>query len=313
MQIAVLGAGAMGSLFGGLLAAAGEDVTLLTRNAAHVDAIRNRGLRIVDERSDSGTDRIVPVRATTDPETVGPVDLVLVFVKSYATAEALADAEPLLGPETDVLTLQNGLGNAETIAEHVPDCRLLVGVTTHGAIHDAPGTVHHTGAGDTALGRWRGDATAGGDSATEIAAVLTAAGIPTEVVADPETLVWEKVLVNVGINAPTALARVDNGALVDTESGRAVLRSAVSEAEQVARARGHDVREDVVEYAIAVAERTASNRSSMRVDLESGHRTEVESLYGAVLDRAAAESLDVPVVRTLADLVRLAERDRDGE
>ncbi len=311
MQIAVLGAGAMGSLFGGLLAAAGEDVTLLTRNAAHVDAIQKRGLRIVDEQSDSSADRIVSVRATTDPETVGVVDLVLVFVKSYATADAMAEAEPLLGPETDVLTLQNGLGNAETIAAHVPDRRILVGVTTHGAIHEAPGTVHHTGTGDTALGRWRGgDAAVGEESATEIAAMLTAAGIPTEVVADPETLVWEKVLVNVGINAPTALAGVDNGALVETESGRALLRSAVTEAERVARARGHDVREDVVEYAITVAEQTASNRSSMRVDLESGHRTEVESLYGAVLDRAAAESLDAPVVRTLADLVRLAERDR---
>jgi 2-dehydropantoate 2-reductase len=299
----------MGSLFGGLLAAAGEDVTLLTRNAAHVDAIQNRGLRIVDEQSDSNADRIVPVRATTDPETVGVVDLVLVFVKSYATADAMVDAEPLLGPETDVLTLQNGLDNAETIAEHVTDRRILVGVTTHGAIQDAPGTVHHTGTGDTALGRWQGDA-AGEDSATDIAGALTAAGIPTEVVADPETLVWEKVLVNVGINAPTALARVDNGALVETESGRALLRSAVTEAEQVARAHGHDVREDVVAYAITVAEQTASNRSSMRVDLESGHPTEVESLYGAVLDRAEDVGLDAPVVRTLADLIRLAERDR---
>lgn len=315
MRIAVLGAGAMGSLFGGLLAAAGEDVTLVTRNAEHVAAINERGLRIVDavseDPSDGGTDasdeRIVSVPATTDPTTVGTVDVVLVFVKSYATAEAMADAGSLLGPETDVLTLQNGLGNAEAITDFVSLRRVLVGVTTHGAMRPAPGLVAHTGRGDTALGRWRG---AVDDRTTAVATRLTAAGIPADVVDDPERLVWEKVIVNVGINAPTALARVENGALARTAAGQHLLRTAVNEARAVARARGHDVRADAVEYAIDVAERTASNRSSMRVDLESGRRTEIEALYGAVLDRAETAGIDVPVVRTLAELVRLAEHDR---
>lgn len=323
MQVAVLGAGAMGSLFGGLLAAAGEDVTLLTRDAEHVAAVREQGLRIVDatgdgaaaDESEARTDRRIQVPAATDPATVGQVDLVIVFVKSYATAEAMADADPLLGPETDVLTLQNGLGNAETIAEFVAPERVLAGVTTHGAVRREPGTVVHTGRGDTALGRWAGgtaDGRAPDDRAHAIATRLTAAGVPTDVVDDPELLVWEKVLVNVGINAPTALARVENGTLARTEPGRRLLRTAVTEAERVARAQGHDVREDAVEYALSVAERTASNRSSMRVDLESGRRTEVESLYGAVIERAERAGIEVPVVRTLADLVRLADRSGDG-
>lgn len=333
MRIAVLGAGAMGSLFGGLLAAAGEDVTLVTRNAEHVAAINERGLRIVDAvgadttsvsadttsasvdtsstSADSASDeRIVSVPATADPTTVGTVDLVLVFVKSDATAEAMADAESLFGPETDVLTLQNGLGNAEAITEFVPARRVLVGVTTHGAMRPAPGLVAHTGRGDTALGRWRGTVD---DRATAVATRLTAAGVPTDVVDDPEWLVWEKVLVNVGINAPTALARVENGTLARTAPGRRLLRTAVNEARAVARAHGHDVRADAVEYAIDVAERTASNRSSMRVDLESGRRTEVEAVYGAVLDRAEAADVDVPVVRTLADLIRLATCERPAD
>jgi 2-dehydropantoate 2-reductase len=219
----------------------------------------------------------------------------------------MADAGPLLGPETDVLTLQNGLGNAETIAEYVPPRRVLVGVTTHGAVLEAPGVVRHTGAGDTALGRFRGPTD---ERARAVATRLTAAGLATDVVDDPETLVWEKVLVNVGINAPTALARVDNGTLVESDAGRSLLRAAVGEAERVARACGHDVRDDIAAYARRVAERTASNRSSMRVDLESGRRTEVEALYGAVLERAEDAGIDAPVVRTLAELVRLAEGAR---
>lgn len=361
MQIAVMGAGAMGSLFGGLLAAAGENVTLITRDEAHVTAITHHGLQIVDATDSGRADtadpadhtRQVSVPATTAPASVGTVDLVIVFTKSNATAEAMADAAPLLGPSTVVLTLQNGLGNADAIAEYVPDQRVLVGVTTHGALRETPGCVRHTGDGDTTLGWWRGrtvadgsvdDATAGhgtdtakkalaahdtdttadhgadgdetvgpganaDDCAVATAARLSAAGIPTDIAADPEQLLWEKVLVNVGINAPTALARVENGVIADADTGRRLLRTAVSEAERVARAHGHDVREDAITYALAVAKRTASNQSSMCVDLEQGRQTEVESLYGAVIDRAEAADIDVPVLRTLADLVRLAERD----
>jgi 2-dehydropantoate 2-reductase len=256
---------------------------------------------------------------------VGAVDLVPLFVKSHATAEAMADAGPLLGPETDVLTLQNGLGNAETIAEFVAPERVLAGVTTHGAILREPGTVVHTGRGDTALGRWASesdgrdsnpglpddDTGAADEKARAVATRLTTAGIPTEVVADPERLVWEKVLVNVGINAPTALARVENGTLARAAPGQRLLSEAVTEAERVARALGHDVRDDIVDYARSVAERTAANRSSMRIDLESGRRTEVEALYGAVIDRAQRAGIEVPVLRTLADLVRLAERNEE--
>lgn len=333
MQIAVMGAGAMGSLFGGLLAAAGENVTLITRDEAHVTAITHRGLRIVDATDGGRTDpddpenhtRRVSVPATTDPASVGTVDLVIVFTKSDATADAMADAAPLLGPTTVVLTLQNGLGNADVIAEHVPEQRVLVGVTTHGALREAPGCVRHTGDGDTTLGWWCGQTAADGDGdaagsdasagdcAIATAARLRAAGISTDTVADPERLLWEKVLVNVGINAPTALARVENGALARADTGRRLLQTAVTEAERVARAHGHDVREDAVTYALNVAERTASNRSSMRVDLERGRQTEVEPLYVAVIDRAEAADIDVPVLRTLADLIRLAERGSSAD
>lgn len=311
MEIAVVGAGSMGSLFGGLLAADGADVTLVNRSLEHVEAINEHGLVLVDDTGPERTERLVSVPATTQPGAIGTVDLVLLFVKSHATAAAMADATPLLGPATDVLTLQNGLGNAETIAEHVPDERVLAGVTTHGAIREAPGRVRHTGLGDTVIGRYfggEGGADSGDDQRVrEIADRFVDAGIPTDVATDVPTLLWEKVLVNVGINAPTALARVPNGALVESDAGERLLERAVREAEQVARATGHDVREDIVDYTRSVAERTAGNHSSMRQDVESGRRTEVEALYGAVVEHAEGTDSAAPVCRTLADLVRLTE------
>lgn len=306
MRIAVLGAGAMGSLFGGLLADAGTDVVLIDHDGAHVEVVNTRGLRIVD---DAGFERTVDIPATTDPADVDEVDLVLLFVKSYATEQAVIDSEPLVGPDTRVATLQNGLGNAETILEYVPPRRVLVGVTTHGAVRSAPGVVRHTGRGDTTLGRWNGEPD---EFTRRLAATLTNANLPVELTSTPETSLWEKVLVNVGINAPTALARVDNGAVARTDPGRALLREAIGEAEAVARACGHDVREDIVAYAERVAERTAANRSSMRVDLERGGSSEVEALYGAVVDRGERVGVDTPVVRTLANLVRLAEHHSRG-
>jgi 2-dehydropantoate 2-reductase len=312
MRIAVVGAGAMGSLFGGLLAESGEDVTLVNRGSAHVDAVNAAGLTVVDETAGKGepADRTVEVPATTEAAAVGEVDLLVLFVKSYATAAAMAAAEPLIGPDTLALTLQNGLGNAETVAETVPESNVLAGATTHGAVREAPGRVRHTGTGDTAFGRYfGGERNDGGESEERLAAVaraFTAAGIDAEVAADARTLVWEKVLVNVGINAPTALARVENGALAESVAGRDVMGRAVREAERVARERGHDVREDAVEYTQSVAERTAPNRSSMLQDVEAGRRSEVAALYGEVVARGADVGVRTPVCRTLRDLVRVA-------
>ncbi|MFC7045246.1 ketopantoate reductase family protein [Halobacteriaceae archaeon GCM10025711] len=145
-----------------------------------------------------------------------------------------------------------------------------------------------------------------------IADLLTRAGVETDVVDAVQDAIWEKVLVNVGINAATALARVDNGLLADTDPGARLLASAVEEAADVARAEGHAVRDDVVEYVSDVASATGSNRSSMRQDVERGRRTEIERLNGAVVARADDHDVAVPVNRTLTDLVRLTERGYDA-
>jgi 2-dehydropantoate 2-reductase len=308
LRVAVLGSGAMGSLYGGRLAASGYDVTLVDVWAEHVETIRDEGLRI---RSTDG-EETVEVAATTDPGSVGPVDLVVVFVKGTATRTAMAEAtEPtLIDDHVDVLTLQNGLGNPETIAEFVPSERVIAGVTAHGATMVGPGRISHAGEGPTSIGRYF---TENDDGVDRVASALCDAGFETTVTDDVRGAIWGKVLVNVGINAPTGLARVDNGALVATEPGRRLVEAAVTEAARVARHEGHDVRDGVVEHVLAVAEATGENRSSMRQDVEAGRATEIDRLHGAVVDRAEEAGIDVPVNRTLADLVRLAETGAGAE
>jgi 2-dehydropantoate 2-reductase len=301
MRVVVQGAGSLGSLVGGLLATTDADVTLLGRSNSHLDAVDRDGLRV--QRPD-GSEAVTDLRVTTDPGVVADADLVVVCVKAYDTADAASDvASHREG--ADVLTLQNGLGNAETLAEHVPTESVLAGTTSHGAVLESPGVVRHAGRGDTTIGRWR----SGNDAAVErVASLFSAAGIGTAVTEDPERAVWAKVLVNAGINAATALARVDNGSLVDCESGERVLERAVTEGTAVARAEGVSVPEDAVERARTVAEETASNTSSMRQDVEAGSRTEIEALNGELARRAREHGVDAPVNETLTDLIRLAER-----
>ena len=149
MHVSVLGPGAVGSMFGGHLARAGVDVTLVGRPGPHVDAL-NDGLRLT---LPDGHTETVDVAVTTDPAAAAPADVVLVCVKSYDTEDALSGARELLA-DADVCTFQNGLGNAETIAEFVPRARVLAGTTSHGATLEAPGHVRHAGYGDTRVGRF---------------------------------------------------------------------------------------------------------------------------------------------------------------
>lgn len=300
MRVAVIGSGAMGSLFGGRLAAAGERVILVDIWQEHVDALNDEGLTI--EAAD-GTSLVTDLKATTDAAAVSDADLVLVFVKSIHTRDAVADAAPF-DPMTDVLTLQNGLGNPEAIAEVVGEDQVIAGVTAHGSTMVGPGHIRHAGEGPTTIGRYFVD---NDDRVTAIAEALTDAGLETTVTASIVDAIWEKVLVNVGINAATALSRVDNGRLVDTEPGRRLLSSAIREAGAVAEAEGAAVREDIVPYASDIAEHTGSNRSSMRQDVEAGRRTEIGAMNGEIVRRGDDHGLDTPVNRTLTDLVRLTE------
>jgi 2-dehydropantoate 2-reductase len=294
MRVTVFGAGSLGSLVGGLLAAA-HDVTLVGR-ADHVEAIRRDGLGLAGEY-----DRTVhPEARTTLPGTTG---LVLVTVKSHdtrAAAEALA-AE--LGEAEAVLSLQNGMGNEAVLADEL-DVPVLAGTTTFGARLREPGVVACTGVGEVTLGpRNRGSSPV----AERVGEAFRAAGIETTVADDMERRLWRKLAVNAGINATTALARLPNGALRDGPAGETAA-AAAREVVQVAREEEMYLDEQAVLGELRrVVRTTAGNLSSMRQDVRRGRRTEVDAINGYVVSRA---DQPVPVNETLTALVRAWERKR---
>jgi 2-dehydropantoate 2-reductase len=286
----------MGSLFGGMLAESGEEVTLVDVWEEHVRAINEKGLRV---RGVSG-ERTIRVAATTNPGEIGPVDLVLIFVKSYDTEKAAADALPMASGETAFLTLQNGLGNLEKIAEVVGNHRVVVGVTAQGSTLLGPGEIRHAGGGATTIGELNGAKTS---RILRIKEAFNRAGLVTEVSAGILDAVWSKVLVNVGINALTALTGFRNGELLAFPEIRGVMRRAVLEAQEVAEAKGVRIGGDPVEKVYEVAEATAANRSSMLQDIDRCRRTEIGALNGAVVEMGRQLGVDTPVNEALTAAV----------
>lgn len=302
MKVVIDGSGAMGSLFGGKLAADGHDVTLVDTWEDHVRTLNENGLLI---STPEGAEQTVEVSAVTDPTTIESADVAFIFVKSIHTDSALRDAAPILGDGVNVVTVQNGLGNPETIAEYVPRKNIIAGTTAQGSILEGPGHITHAGKGPTSIGRYYGE---NDDKDYEIADLLTSAGIETEITDSVQDIIWDKVLVNIGINAPTALARVKNGLIAGTDSGRQIAKMAVSEAIEVAHAEGRFIRDDMIEYVMEISEETGPNKSSMYQDFEAGRETEIETLNAEIVRRADRHEIAAPVNRTLTHLIHLAER-----
>ena len=302
MKIAVVGAGAMGSLFGGLLAEAGNEVWLCDIRQDHIQVVTQNGLMIEYETKA----RQIRLNAATNPEKIGQSELVLVFVKSTQTESAAKTASRLSGDNGLVLTLQNGMGNAETIAEYIMPSRILVGTTAHGATMLGAGKIRHAGKGPTIMGMWSGDENQY-KMARQTAAMLTQAGIETTAVEDVRAVIWDKLLVNVGINAITALSGITNGQILDLESTRELSHSAVQEATAVARAQGIEIREDPMAHVFQVAVATAPNRSSMGQDVDHRRPTEIGSINGFVVREASRLGLSAPVNQALAALLETME------
>jgi len=300
----VLGAGAMGSLVAGRLAAAGVPVVLLGRPSPHLERIAERGLRL---ESVDGAPLWVRLPVATAPTAAREARSLIVLVKTWATDEALAPIVPYLSADALVVTLQNGLGNRDRVAAalpHHPPASIAVGVTTEGALRDESGVVRHTGHGETLLGLPRGAADA---RVAALAEALTRSGLPASVAAGIEPALWRKAAVNAAINGLTALAGVENGVVAADAGLAAAARSVAAEVAGVAEVLGVPI-PNAAEATIAVAAATARNRSSMLRGLERGTRTEVDAIHGAVVERARAAGTDAPLCATLAAIIRARER-----
>jgi 2-dehydropantoate 2-reductase len=293
----------MGSLFGGKLSLAGHDVILYDIFRAHVDAINADGLAIEDVAT--GQTTVAHPKASDDPAAVQGADVFVVFVKSTTTEKAAAQFKAFAAPHTIAITLQNGLGNEAILRKYFGDHGTAAGVTSQAATFLGPGRIRHAGKGPTHLGMADGD-----NSRLEpLVAALGTAGFDAHVSGDVASMIWSKLVVNVGINALTALTGLPNGALLDYEDLRAVMADVVAETVTVARARGVALTHaDPLATVMDVCKKTAANKSSMLQDILNKRESEIDFINGAIVREAQSLGIQVPANQTLARLVRALDR-----
>jgi 2-dehydropantoate 2-reductase len=298
MKIAVIGAGAMGSVLGGLLAKAGNAVTLVDVWREAIETINTKGLRINDD--------VVKVRATDKPAEVGAVDLVLVFVKCYHTEAAVRNALPLIGPETMVLSLQNGWGNGPRIAKIVGEEKLLIGVCYHSATVAGPGHVLHVGKGMTFMGELNGKLS---KRLAQVADTFKQAGI--EVTPTEEVLkeIWSKLALNVCTLPTSALLRFYAPQLVEHEPMLELMKELLQEVIAVARAQKIPLDFNERWGAITgLLRRCASTaKSSMFQDVEKSRQTEIDVINGAIVEAGERLNIPVPYNRAMVWMVKSLE------
>jgi len=298
MKIGIVGAGAMGSLYGGKLAQAGAEVVLYDISRPHVEAVNASGLTI--EKMDGGT-AVVRLKATVVPGDLADAEALLIFVKSSATAAAARQFAGLAKPGSIAVTLQNGLGNEQILREAFGAERTAAGVTSQGATFVGPGRVRHAGTGPTHLCMSDHD----NRKLAPLAEALNKAGFETHLEKNIDSLVWSKLVINVGINALTALTGLHNGRLLDFPQLRALMADLVDEAVRVAQARGVSLSyAEPLAMVYTVAEKTGRNRSSMLQDFDRRRPSEIDFINGAILREAESLGLEAPVNRTVTRLIQ---------
>ncbi|MFH1007160.1 MAG: 2-dehydropantoate 2-reductase [Candidatus Latescibacterota bacterium] len=303
MKIAIIGTGAMGSVYAGLLASAGHEVWAIDVWREHVDAMRASGLRV----EGASGDRTVRLNASTSAEEAGSADLVIIATKARDVAEAARSARPLVGPDTVVLSIQNGLGGPDTVAGVLCRDRVLVGVVGgFGASMRGPGHVHHNGWELVRLGEFSGPVTA---RLEKVAEAWRAAGFRVKCFDDIDQLVWEKLICNACFSGPCALTERTNGELMKDPDTWRVASGCAREAYEVARARGIKLSfDDVDQYVHDFGMKIPNARPSMLLDHMAGRRSEIDSINGAIPPAADALGLRAPYNEVISSLVRAKER-----
>lgn len=297
MQVAVIGAGAVGCYYGGLLLRAGHDVTFIGRQP-HVDAINAHGL-LLDTKTFKGH---LPAKAATDATALTSPDLVLVCVKSADTEHAGRALAGRLRPETSVLSLQNGVDNAQRL-HAVTGHAVISAVVYVGSEMAGPGHIRHHGGGDLAIG-----ASAASEA---LAKTLEAAGIHTAISGDIEVTLWSKLVINCAFNALSAVADISYGPMLQVEGAKDVVTRAVQEAIAVAHACGVALPEDLLANILKIPTMMPQQKSSTAQDLARGKPSEIDFLNGHVVHKGAELGIPTPTNHALQVMVKLAQRSRE--
>ena len=307
MRICFLGSGAMGSAIGGILSESGQDILLIDRWKEHVDALNAGGLKLT-EKSET---RVIKVKATTDVQAVAQADLIVLLVKSYQTADTLKQVQSFIRKDTPVLSLQNGLGNEEKIAEILGAGRVLGGVTHAGSVMLGPGAVDF-GRDRTCIGEMRGNLT---DRVRDIVRIFSQADLEAEASDNILGMIWDKLLVNVAVSPISAITGLTHGEMQRVESLKATAFDAVQEAMRIAAAAGVklSLQDPAEAWAKAMEGLSPGHKSSMLKDLEQGRRTEIDVINGAVLEWAEKYGISAPINTTLVSCIKAIEWRNHGK
>lgn len=290
MKVAVIGPGAMGCLFSARLANAGIKTTLVDYDPQRAKRLDSTGIT-VESKDGSVQEKVSVVSSVPKGQ-----DLLVVLVKAHKTKDLT------LQDDTPTLTLQNGLGNVETLCSKVGSSLVLAGTTTEAAVYLEEGRVKHTYRGVTKLGAWT-------SCSPQIAVdALSQAGFQVELTEAPGQTIWEKVAINAAINPLTALLDMPNGQILEVDEARQLMRDLVVEAVKVATTEGYRFPYSLVEQAEEICEQTRDNISSMLQDIRAGKKTEIDTISGEILARAQAAGLPTPRTRVVWQLVRSLER-----
>jgi 2-dehydropantoate 2-reductase len=293
-SLLIAGTGAMASLFAARLSAAGVAVTMLGTWSAGLEVLKQQGVTLVEA---DGRQHTYPVQATSDPATCSGTQFALIMVKSWQTLRAAHQLAGCLAPDGVALTLQNGLGNRETLIQVLGSQRVALGVTTIGANLAGPGCVRLAGEGVITLSAH--------PRLSPLADLLRRAGFIVENDPDLNALLWGKLVINAAINPLTALLDIPNGELLTRPSVRELAATIARESASVAVAQGVSLPyPDPVVATETIARRTASNRSSMLQDVKRGSPTEIDAICGAIVQAGEQTGIPTPVNRTLWQLIQ---------
>lgn len=306
MKVAIVGCGAMGSVYAGLLADDGNDVWAVDPWTEHLAAINDSGLRV---EGASGDRTVALAGAVAQPADLATtMDLVILATKVGQVTEAAEALGPIMGPETPVLSIQNGLGGPQRAAAALGPDRVLIGVVGgFGASMKGPGHVHHNGMEMVRVGEYQGPGAT--DRAESIAALWRSAGFTTNTYDNVHQLVWEKLICNVAFSGPCTVTELRVGELLADDDASAISATCATEAYEVARAKGIPLDfDDPVDYTRTFGGRIPDARPSMLLDYLAGRRSEIDAINGAIPGAAAEEAMRAPGNVVVAAAVRTKER-----
>jgi len=309
MKIAVMGAGAMGCLYGSDLAKGGNEVWMVDIWEEHVNKIKAEGLLMTTGEKKEH----VKLNATTDPKEVGAVDLLVIFTKGLHTEVAIKNSLPMIGEDTYVLTLQNGIGNVEIINQVVDEKKILFGMTTLSSDLQGPGHIERTFHG-RGLTQMKPLTSESNPQIEKVVESFNQSGIYTELSFEVEKKIWEKLIVNCCLNTVTAITRLHCGHVVEQDSAKFLLEGVTKELVEVANAKNIPLEYDyALKHLTEVAWEAYNHYPSMVFDLKFKRKTEIDLIAGSIVREGQKHDIPTPVNATLMSLIKIIENNYDNQ